>query len=420
LGYVPLRENAAVEMGTSPPGSTCNFEGRGDPLLNGPTEFGADHPAPVQWTTSASKFAQEGDLLICVRGATAGRTNWADQRYGIGRGLAAVRGRPGKGATRFLYHMLRDRRDAMASEARGSTFMNMGQHILLELPVPNLDLSLQHTLAGLLSDVERGGVRPPEWRPRLASTHFADLPRVAAKVEALAAANGEALRLRRQAMAEADALLGSAITAVACGLRLNGALGDYLLGKPRNGWSARCDGLDGGTPVLSLGAVTGFRYRPNEFKRTSEPTYPDAHYWLGPGDLLITRSNTPELVGHAAIYDGRPGPCIYPDLMMRLVVDKTRADKWFVYYLLRSLPVREYIRRHAKGTSPTMKKISQGVVMGIPFPADLSRDDQARIVKRLDYLEAQVDNVKRLQSETATELDSLLPAVLAEAFAGRL
>jgi type I restriction enzyme, S subunit len=85
-----------------------------------------------------------------------------------------------------------------------------------------------------------------------------------------------------------------------------------LTEKPRNGWSALCDNAEGGTPVLSVGAVTGFTYRPTEFKRTSQPTVPGAHYWLTAGDLLMTRANTQRLVGHVAFYDGRPSPCIYP------------------------------------------------------------------------------------------------------------
>ncbi len=61
----------------------------------------------------------------------------------------------------------------------------------------------------------------------------------------------------------------------------------------------------------------------------------------------LTRSNTPDLVGHAAIYDGRPSPCIYPDLMMRLAVDEKRAHTRFVHVWLQSTCVREYVRRMA-------------------------------------------------------------------------
>jgi type I restriction enzyme, S subunit len=248
----------------------------------------------------------------------------------------------------------------------------------------------------------------------------AEQRRIVTHIEALSERITEARRMREEASEEADAFLTLVVTTLLRDVPLSGRLGDILREKPRNGWSARCAGLDDGTPVLSLGAVTGFRYRPEEFKRTSEPTIPGAHYWLREGDLLVTRSNTPELVGHVAIYDGRPTPCIYPDLMMRLDVDEEKADKRFIVHLLKCTPVRDYIKRNAKGTSPTMKKISQDIVMKIPFPTHLPRTEQSRIVERLDDLQGKVDSLRTLQAETTAELDALLPAVLAQAFAGRL
>ena len=43
-----------------------------------------------------------------------------------------------------------------------------------------------------------------------------------------------------------------------------------------------------------------------------------------------------------------------------------------------------------------------------------------RIVTELDALRAGVDVLKRLQAETAAELDALIPAILDRAFKGEL
>lgn len=61
-------------------------------------------------------------------------------------------------------------------------------------------------------------------------------------------------------------------------------------------------------------------------------------------------------MGHAAIYNGSPFPCIYPDLMMRLEINESVADKHFTHRWLTYILVREYIKNQAKGTSVTMKK----------------------------------------------------------------
>lgn len=53
----------------------------------------------------------------------------------------------------------------------------------------------------------------------------------------------------------------------------------------------------------------------------------------------------------------------------------------------------------------------------IPVP---KINEQRRIVSELDGLQAEVDNLKRCQTETAAELDALLPAILDLAFKGEL
>ena len=55
--------------------------------------------------------------------------------------------------------------------------------------------------------------------------------------------------------------------------------------------------------------------------------------------------------------------------------------------------------------------------LALPFP---SIAEQRRIVAELDALQAEVDALKRLQAETAAELDALLPAILDCAFKGEL
>jgi len=67
-----------------------------------------------------------------------------------------------------------------------------------------------------------------------------------------------------------------------------------------------------------------------------------------------------------------------------------------------------------------MKKISQKVVMGIPFPLGISLDEQRRIVAYLDDLQARVDAVKQHQAASAAALDALLPSILDKAFKGEL
>ena len=244
--------------------------------------------------------------------------------------------------------------------------------------------------------------------------------RLAARIDELAAKVSEARALHRYSTEAAAALSKAYLTKLLGGRGATGTLSEVLEGKPRNGWSAKCDNRAEGIPVLSLAAVTGFQYRKDAFKRTTEPTSENAHYWLESGDLLITRSNTPDLVGHAAIYDGDPTPCIYPDLMMKLVVNERRAITRFVWLWLQTTTARDYVRLHAKGTSSTMKKISQPIVMSIPFPTAITLREQQQLLEQFKTVEATLAFAKNTQAQAAAEVDSLLAAILDRAFKGKL
>ncbi|SFP41719.1 type I restriction enzyme, S subunit [Nitrosomonas cryotolerans] len=133
-----LGEIAEVIMGQSPKGDEVNNSGSGCPLLNGPTEFTRRHPEPVQYTENGRRFAEKGDLLFCVRGSTTGRMNYADQRYAIGRGIGAIRGKNGY-PTPYLRAIIEQNLDRLLQAVTGSTFPNVGRDTLNNFEVASVD-----------------------------------------------------------------------------------------------------------------------------------------------------------------------------------------------------------------------------------------------------------------------------------------
>jgi restriction endonuclease S subunit len=69
------------------------------------------------------------------------------------------------------------------------------------------------------------------------------------------------------------------------------------------------------------------------------------------------------------------------------------------------------------GNRPNMNG-SKLAELKVPFPT--SRDQQRKIVARLDALRGKLDELQRLQREVETELASFTPALLAKAFRGEL
>lgn len=105
---------------------------------------------------------------------------------------------------------------------------------------------------------------------------------------------------------------------------------------------------------------------------------------------------------------------------MRLEVDTDNADPQFVWLWLQTPVVREYIMTNAKGTSPTMKKISQSIVCDIPFPKSAELTVQRKWVEKLGAVSEILASVKAAQKRTTAEVNALLPSVLDRAFRGEL
>ncbi len=149
-----LSEVAEIIMGQSPKGESCNSDGEGYPLLNGPTEFGISHPFPIQFSTDGRKFSQPLDILFCVRGSTTGRMNWSDRQYAIGRGIAAIRHKKGSQYRYFIKGIIDYNLPLLLSSATGSTFPNVSRTQLEELELLLPPLSEQQGIAETLSSLD--------------------------------------------------------------------------------------------------------------------------------------------------------------------------------------------------------------------------------------------------------------------------
>jgi len=149
-----LDDAAPINMGQSPPGESYNDIGEGIPLLNGPTEFGDRHPKAAQWTTVPTKLCKRGDILLCVRGATTGRMNWADREYCIGRGLAALTPDPDFCVPEYVYHFVDTQTQEMLALSAGSTFPNLSGEKLKTLPIPLPSVPEQRRIVSYLDSLQ--------------------------------------------------------------------------------------------------------------------------------------------------------------------------------------------------------------------------------------------------------------------------
>lgn len=220
-----------------------------------------------------------------------------------------------------------------------------------------------------------------------------------------------------------DALFQATLDDVIQGASASGksmTLSDVLAVQPRNGWSPpAAHHAPSGTPVLTLSSVTGFTFKADRVKHTSAETSPVAHYWVHDGDLLMTRSNTPRLVGHVALASGLTEPTVYPDLIMRMRTDPRVMISDYAYFMLRTLQSRNYLTSRAGEASQTMSKITKRTVQTMPVFVP-SQGTQAEAVGRLHQVEDECQTSRMMNQAKSNLLADLRAEILSRAFNGYL
>ena len=128
-----LSDIANIVMGQSPDGSTYNEEQNGIVFYQGCTDFGTRFPYPRVFTTSPTRFAKAGDILISVR-APVGTLNVAMEDCCIGRGLAALDSKIG--SQLHLFYTLSSFKKAFdVMDGNGTTFGSVTKDTLYEFRV---------------------------------------------------------------------------------------------------------------------------------------------------------------------------------------------------------------------------------------------------------------------------------------------
>jgi type I restriction enzyme S subunit len=251
---------------------------------------------------------------------------------------------------------------------------------------------------------------------------LAEQQRIVARIEALAAKIAEACSLRRQAVEEANVSHSRAVSAILDDARWEiRQLAEVLVEAPRNGLSPKAEVATGGRPMLRINAVSSSPTRfvdLSAFKSVEVSVEEAEPFVLRDGDVFIVRYNGDiNRVAKAAIFKGRTD-AIFPDKLMRLRPQSELMIPDFLVYALSCRRVREQIEEIGKTTAGQIGVSgADAKAFVVPVPPV---SEQHRIVEYLDGLQAKVDALKRLQSESVAELDAMLPAILYRAFHGEL
>lgn len=172
-------------------------------------------------------------------------------------------------------------------------------------------------------------------------------------------------------------------------------LAKYLHGAPKNGYSPRVIEEWEGCTALGLGCLTSSGFRAAQLKSVPFAALTSGAL-LEDGDFLVSRANTPQLVGLCGVYQDIGSPCIYPDLMMKIRPNELIHPKYLEQFLL-SAEVRIRLTALAVGTSASMVKLNSKSLLNFLIAAP-KKEEQELMLCRFDKI---INYLCRLENDLA-------------------
>jgi restriction endonuclease S subunit len=376
-----LDEIAYIVMGQSPPGSSYNEHGEGQPFFQGKTEFGEVHPTVRKYTTAGTKFAKAGDILMSVR-APVGPTNITDINCVIGRGLAAIRAKSVVSQS-YLRWSLKHLEIDIQSKGTGTTFDAITGETLRGTLVALPPMAEQHKIVELLED---------------------RLSRLDAALVDVKQAKLKAAQFRRsllQAAFTGNLRVGgtSLMTELPKGwVRTQmGEIGRYINGKAFKSQ----DWKSSGRPIIRIQNLTGSSAKFNYFNGEIED-----RYVVRTGDLLFSWSAT---LG-TYIWKG-------PEAVLNQHIFKVESniDRTFHRYLLDFKIQEMLLQTHGSGMVHITKKSFDAIEVNIP-----PIDEQHQIVEFLEDHLSRLDISVSMADTMEKQSIGLRRSLLQAAFTGQL
>jgi type I restriction enzyme S subunit len=268
------------------------------------------------------------------------------------------------------------------------------------------------------------GARMP--RIRMSALWQADIPlppldeqrRIVARIEELFTRIEEARRLRAAADQDADELMTAELAEVFPDPENELPKGWHLervaeiSEKPQYGYTQSAQDEPVGPKFLRITDI-----QDGQVNWETVPFCPCTEkelekYRLEPGDIVFARSGA--TTGKTFLVEECP-EAVFASYLIRLKV-RGVIEPAYVYWFFQS----PYYWKQVRPRGAAQPNMNAKILSGLRVPILGTPAERCRIVEYLDGVQAQVVELKRLQAESAAELERLSGAVLARAFRGEL
>ena len=227
--------------------------------------------------------------------------------------------------------------------------------------------------------------------------------------------------LRAQSSLAETALLPSSLASTFVSLKTEYpgvAIGECLV-ESRYGTSRRCDAPSTATPVLRIPNVSQGHLSFDDLKYCELDDKELKRLRIRNGDILVVRTNgSPHIVGRCSVYVEGDRPFAFASYLIRLRIDRDKADPNFLAFFLTSTMGRDAIagiRRTSAGQYNVNSENLRGIMVPLP-PLSIQKETTERLMEERAVVRAIVE----CQSVRAAEIEQLTSSILRKAFAGDL
>jgi len=336
-----------------------------------------------------SKKVRKNSLLICTASGSKshlGKVAFIDDDYDYAFGgfMGMITPKPGVNPKYLFHRMTSDAyKDFVGGLSDGANINNLKFDDLRRFTVPLAPVPEQQRIVGILDEAFDG--------------------------IATAKANAE------KNLQNARALFECHLQAKMMDGRWPRKMLGELCNKVEYGSSAKSASA-GIVPVLRMGNIQDGQLDWENLVYSNDQAEIDK-YLLRHNDVLFNRTNSPELVGKAAIYKSEM-PAIFAGYLIRIHRKEDLLDADYLTYFLNSKDALDY------GKTVMISSVNQANINGAklkeyPLPAP-TLAEQREIVASLDQVSAETQRLESLYQQKLAALDELKKSLLHQAFSGAL
>lgn len=169
--------------------------------------------------------------------------------------------------------------------------------------------------------------------------------------------------------------------------------------------------------VLKTSSVSKNVFIPYECKKVFENEINRVSCPVKANTIIVSRMNTPELVGACGYVDRDYDNIFLPDRLWQVHFIESVYVKYYWYYLI-SKRTKSYFSSLSSGTSSSMQNISQPQFQGAPIAVPPLSEQQA-IASYLDEKTSQIDSLISLKQQKIDELKSYKKSIIYEYVTGK-